>query len=97
MPHPPSSDGVTMYVTTYCPFCTAAKRYLDDLGVTFDTVDATTDPSLRTWLVEKTGMRTVPQIFVGDRSVGGFQEMRALDAQGGLRPLFDEAGIAYSR
>ena len=79
MPHPPTSDRVTIYVSTYCGFCGAAKRYLSSMGVAFDTVDASDDPEMRRWLMETTGLRTVPQIFIGDKGIGGFQEMRALD------------------
>jgi glutaredoxin 3 len=86
---------VTIYVTTYCPYCTSAKGYLDRLGVPYQTVDVTHDADKRNWLRATTGMQTVPQIFVGDTSVGGFTDMRALDQQGGFRPMLDRAGIPY--
>ena len=90
----PAPNTVTMYVTTYCSFCGAAKRYLDNLGVSYRTVEAN-DAETRMWLVDVTGRRTVPQIFVGEHNIGGFQEMQALDREGGLRPLLDAESIAY--
>lgn len=87
---------VTVYVTTYCGFCDAAKRWLTSMDIDFDTIDVTTDSEMRMQLVERSGMRTVPQIFVGDTSVGGYQEMRAMDNRGEFRPLLDKEGISYS-
>lgn len=89
-------NKVKVYVTSYCSFCTAAKRWLSSMDIEFDTIDVTRDPDKRMWLVETTGMRTVPQIFVGDTPVGGYQEMRALDREGGFRPLLDREGVRYS-
>lgn len=86
MPH------IRVYTTTYCGYCTAAKRYLTDVkGVAYEEIDVTRDPEARRWLTEATGRHTVPQIFVGDTSIGGFTEMRALDARGGLDPLLAAA------
>ncbi len=90
----PEPNIVTIYVTTYCAFCGAAKRYMDSMGIEYRSVDAN-DAATRMWLVEETGRRTVPQIFVGPHSIGGFQEMQALDRKGGFRPLLDEQQIAY--
>ena len=78
---------VTVYTTSYCPYCTRAKRLLEKKGVTFEEIDAEGGDSLRAWLEEKTGQRTVPQIFVGDRSLGGFSDIDALDRQGKLDPI----------
>lgn len=89
------SSKVTVYVTNYCPFCDAAKRWLTSMEVQFDAIDVTHDAAKRDWLVATTGMRTVPQIFVGDHATGGYQETRALDAAGGFRPLLDAAGVHY--
>ena len=86
---------VTIYVTNFCPYCDAAKRWLNGLEIQYETIDVTNDPDGRISLMKRTGMRTVPQIFVGDTPVGGYQEMRALDNKGGFRPLLDEAGIHY--
>jgi glutaredoxin 3 len=82
MPH------VRVYVTAWCGYCTAAKRFLTEVKrVPFEEIDVTRDPETRRWLREATGQQTVPQIFIGDTSVGGYTDLRALDAQGGLDPL----------
>lgn len=86
---------VTIYVTGYCPYCDMAKRLLDARGVPWTSVDVTTDAVQRAALLERTGMRTVPQIFVGDVSVGGFTDLRALDESGELIPLLDQHGIDH--
>jgi glutaredoxin 3 len=88
-------DKVTMYVTNYCPYCNAAKSYLKQLNVEYDVVDVSNDTERRNWLVQTTGMRTVPQIFVGNTAVGGFTDMRALDGKGGFKPLLEKAGIPF--
>jgi len=78
---------VRVYTTTYCGYCTAAKRFLDSKGIGYEEIDLTGDPSARIELMQSTGQRTVPQIFVGDTHVGGYTDLRALDARGGLDPL----------
>jgi len=79
---------VRVYTTSYCGYCTAAKRFLkDSKQVAFEEIDVSGNPDLRDWLVATTGQRTVPQIFVGDQSIGGYTDMRALDQRGGLDPL----------
>lgn len=90
------SNKVRIFVTGYCPYCDAAKRYLDAKGVPWESIDISADPDMRRELLEKTGMRTVPQIFVGDTSVGGFTDMRALDLRGELVPLLDANDITHS-
>lgn len=78
---------VRVYTTTYCGYCTAAKRFLDMKGVPYEEIDVTGDQAARIELVETTGQRTVPQIFVGQTHVGGYDDLRALDHRGGLEPL----------
>lgn len=79
---------VRMYTTRWCGYCTAAKRYLNGTkGVEVEEIDVSNDPQARAWLAETTGQRTVPQIFVGETHVGGYTDLRALDASGGLDPL----------
>lgn len=79
---------VKMYTTTYCGFCRAAKTYLASKGVAnVEEIDVTNDPETRAWLLNTTGQRTVPQIFVGETHIGGFTDMRDLDQQGKLEPL----------
>ena len=76
-----------MYSTKWCPFCTMAKRLLAAKGVAVDEVAVDTDPARRAEMMERTGRRTVPQIFIGERHVGGFEEIAALDHKGELDPL----------
>jgi glutaredoxin 3 len=75
---------VKVYTKKVCPYCTRAKALLDRKGIPYEEIDAEHDDALRTWLVQATGQRTVPQIFVGDRSLGGFSDIDALDRQGKL-------------
>jgi len=82
-----SAPKVTVYTTSYCPYCRQAKQLLTRKGVAFEEIDAEGNDQLRTWLVEKTGQQTVPQIFVGERSLGGFSDIDALDRQGKLDPI----------
>lgn len=76
--------GVRVYTTRICPYCVAAKNLLESRGIAFEEVDVTSDPSARTWIAEQSGQRTVPQIFFGQKSIGGFQELAALDREGRL-------------
>lgn len=79
---------VEVYTTSYCPFCTRAKALLDRKGVKFDEIDITDDPDLREKMVERSGgRRTVPEIFINDRIVGGYDELRALKLEGELDAL----------
>lgn len=90
------SQKVTVYVTNYCPYCNSAKRFLTSNGIEFETVDVTTDIERRNWLVETTGLRTVPQIFVGETPVGGYTDMDAMHRRGEFVPLLDKNGIAHT-
>lgn len=87
---------VKVYVTGYCPYCTYAKRFLSSHDIEFDTVDVSTDTEKRSWLVATTGMRTVPQIFVGDESVGGYTDMQKLHREGNFFPLLDREGVSFT-
>lgn len=79
---------VQVYTTPYCPFCVRAKMLLERRGVEFEEIDVSGDPELRTKLVEMSGgRRTVPEIFVNDRIIGGYEELRALDDAGKLDDL----------
>jgi glutaredoxin 3 len=82
------APAVTMYTTATCPYCIQAERYLKAKGVTAITrIRVDLDPALRIAMMEKTGRRTVPQIYVGDVHVGGYEDLVALDHAGGLMPL----------
>lgn len=80
---------VTIYTTPFCPFCIMAKRLLKEKGIAFNEVGVTNRPDLRSMLVEKSGQRTVPQIFFGEKSIGGFTDLQALDASGQLDELLN--------
>lgn len=77
--------AVRVYSTLICPYCIRAKLLLRERGIPFEEIDVTGDHQARQWLVQATGRRTVPQIFIGDESVGGFDELRALDRNGELQ------------
>jgi len=81
---------VVVYTTTYCGYCQSAKAWLTARGVPFREVDVTDDDTARAALVERSGgMRTVPQIFVGEAHVGGYSDLVALDAAGKFTPLLE--------
>ena len=73
-----------MYTTLICPYCIRAKMLLKAKKVTWEEIDVSGDHEARAWLVKTTGRRTVPQIFINDESIGGFEELRALDRAGEL-------------
>jgi glutaredoxin 3 len=78
---------VEIYTTQWCPYCTAAKALLEDKGVAFEEVDADS-PDVRMAMVQRAnGRRTVPQIFIGDTHVGGYDDLSALERRGALDPL----------
>ncbi len=78
---------VTVYTTSYCPYCVRAKALLKRKGVDFEEIAVDGDDERRLWLVEQTGQRTVPQVFAGERSLGGFSDLDALDRAGKLDPI----------
>jgi glutaredoxin 3 len=79
---------VKMYTTAVCPYCIRAKQLLKAKGVEqIEEIRIDTDPAQRQHMMEITGRRTVPQIFIGDTHVGGHDDLVALDARGGLAPL----------
>jgi glutaredoxin 3 len=81
-------QGVKMYTTLVCPYCQQAKALLKQRGVeSIDEVRVDLDPAQRVQMMELTGRRTVPQIFIGDTHVGGCDDLIALDQRGGLLPL----------
>ncbi len=79
---------VVMYSKDYCPFCARAKSLLEQRGVTdLELIQIDRDPAQRDVMIQRTGRRTVPQIFIGDTYVGGCDDLMALDRAGGLAPL----------
>lgn len=85
--------NVMIYTTNDCPYCNAAKRLLQSKNVTFEEINIENDDQKRKWLQETTGQRTVPQIFINDQSVGGFEELAKLDREGKLEKLLSETGF----
>ena len=86
------SAKVSMYTTAVCPYCQMAERLLRAKGVAaIDKIRVDLEPARRLEMVEKTGRRTVPQIYIGETHVGGFDELAALDAAGELDPLLQAA------
>jgi glutaredoxin 3 len=81
------SASVTIYTTEWCPYCVRAKRLLDQKGVAYEDIDVADRPDLRKWLVDASRQRTVPQIFINGRSIGGYTELADLECKGALAPL----------
>lgn len=82
---------VTIYVTDYCTYCERAKALLRKKEVPFEEIDVTHDDALRMELVKKSGGRkTVPQIFIGDHHVGGYDDLAALEQKGELDALLQD-------
>ena len=79
--------AVKIYTTHYCGYCLMAKRLLKKKGVAFEEIDCSGDPAARRMLIETTGRRTVPQIFVDGVPVGGYDDLKELDDLGELDPI----------
>ena len=84
------NSKVRIYSSQNCPYCVSAKELLTQKGVSFEEVDITGKDDERRALVEKTGMRTVPQIFINEKLVGGFSELSSLDQRGELDRLLNK-------
>jgi glutaredoxin 3 len=83
--------NILMYSTAVCPYCVAAERLLRSKGVQhIEKVRVDLDPARREEMMARTGRRTVPQIYIGERHVGGFDDLAALDREGGLVPLLTD-------
>ncbi|PXX41872.1 glutaredoxin 3 [Undibacterium pigrum] len=81
---------VIMYTTAVCPYCTMAERLLKSKGVDeIEKIRVDLEPGVREAMMKKTGRRTVPQIYIGDTHVGGFDDISALDRAGKLDPLLN--------
>ena len=79
--------SIEMYVKQWCPYCGMAKRLLEAKGCDWKEIDIEAEPARRAEMIERSGRRTVPQIFVGERHVGGFDELEALERAGQLDRL----------
>ena len=88
-----SHPDVLMYSTTWCPYCERARALLQRKSVTFREIKLDDEPEQRELMLERSnGRRTVPQIFIGDTHVGGFDELYGLDRSGELDRLLGRAG-----
>lgn len=72
-------SDILIYTSNLCPYCTMAKRLLDKKGATYSEINVDSKPGLREEMMQKTRRRTVPQIYIGDLHVGGFDDLHALD------------------
>jgi glutaredoxin 3 len=80
---------VLMYITAACPFCQSAERLLLEKGVRVEKVRVDLEPARRAEMVQRSGRRTVPQIWIGERHVGGCDDLYALEREGKLDPLLE--------
>ena len=84
-----SSAKITIYSTAICPYCVAAKNFLKSKGQSWQEIRIDTDPAEREKMVALTKRTSVPQIFIGDVHVGGYDDMMALHREGKLEPLLE--------
>jgi glutaredoxin 3 len=80
-----------MYCTAACPFCQSAEQLLVQKGVAIEKIRVDLEPARRGEMMQKSGRRTVPQIWIGERHIGGCDDLYDLDRQGGLDPLLKAA------
>lgn len=90
------APAVTMYATGWCPYCERARALLQRKGVAFSEIDVD-DATSRTQMIERSGRRSVPQIFIRGHHIGGCDELHALDAAGELDPLLAAAAADAAR
>ena len=93
LPKNPKQAPILVYTKDYCPYCDAAKNLLTQKGVGYDEIDVSQDPSqLKVMLERSAPRRTFPQIFIGEKGIGGFTDMQKLDIEGQLEGLLFPAG-----
>jgi glutaredoxin 3 len=85
-----ADDPVLMYAKSWCPYCERARALLTSKGVPFNEIDIEAQPEQREEMIRRSGRYTVPQIFIGERHIGGSDELHELDAAGGLDPLLPQ-------
>ena len=83
---------ITMYSTSWCGFCAMARRLLEQKGQTWEEIDVDAEVGRREEMMERSGRHTVPQIWIGDQHVGGFEELSALASSGELDELLADGG-----
>ncbi len=84
-------SAVVIYSSSYCPYCVRAKQLLDSKGVSYQEFDVDAQPQLRREAMERSGQRTVPQIWIKEFHVGGFTDLWALENEGRLDGLLESA------
>lgn len=84
-----AAPNVLMYATGTCPYCINAERLLTEKGVKIDKIRVDLQPELRHEMMQKTGRRTVPQIYINHQHIGGYDDLRALDVAGKLDSLLN--------
>ena len=82
--------GIVMYATSWCPYCAEARDLLHAKGAPFEEIDVDAHPAARAEMMKRSGRRTVPQIFIGERHIGGCDDLMALEASGELDPLLKQ-------
>ena len=82
-----SAPPVLMYLTPWCPYCASARSLLQSKRVSVQEIDVAAQPSRRAEMIERSGRHTVPQIFIGERHIGGCDDLLELEAAGKLDPL----------
>ena len=85
-----ATELVVMYAKSWCPYCERARALLTGKGVSFREIDIEAQPEQREDMIRRCGQYTVPQIFIGERHVGGSDDIHELDAAGGLDPLLQQ-------
>ena len=85
---------ITMYTTSWCGFCAMARRLLESKGRTWEEIDVDAEAGRREEMMQRSGRRTVPQIWIGERHVGGYDDLAALERSGELDALLEDAGAA---
>ena len=83
----PEVSSIEIYTTGYCGYCVRAKRLLEDRGLDYMEIRVDSEPARRAEMMERSGRRTVPQIFIGDKSIGGCDELYSLDRNGALQEM----------
>lgn len=82
-----NTSSVLMYSTPFCPYCVRARMLLDSLDVSYTDINVSNDPQKRQTMTEKSGRRTVPQIWIGEQHIGGYDDLAALHRVNKLKPL----------
>lgn len=89
-----STASVKLYTTRFCPYCVQAKRLLDEKNVSYTDIAVDEQPELRSEMMQLSGQRTVPQIWIGEQHVGGFDDLWALEQRGQLDALLQQGQSA---